>query len=210
LACGFASLSALLFVLWKLGLLVWDGQVLHGPEIWTYAFGWGLVFLLDAFFEESLLRGYLQFTLTRGIGFWWGAALLSLFFGVAHGSNPGETPVGFFSVAAFAFLFFLRLWYEGSLWWAVGCHAGLHLAQSCFYGTSHSGITMQGHLFAEHPTGSRLLSGGSTAPEGSLFIFPLLATMSLLIILWWSRKGPSPLQSKASHAEPHTSRLRPS
>jgi len=63
-----------------------DGELLHGSDILKYALGWGLVFLMVAFFEESTLRGYLQFTLTRGIGFWWGALLLSLLFGFSHGT----------------------------------------------------------------------------------------------------------------------------
>ena len=51
------------------------------------------MFLMVAVFEESTLRGYLQFTLTRGMGFWWGALLLSLLFGFPT-AQTGETPVG--------------------------------------------------------------------------------------------------------------------
>ena len=99
LVLGFVALSGFLLVLWKARLLVFDGQLLHGSAILKYALGWGLVFLLTAIFEESTLRGYLQFTLTRGIGFWWGALLLSLLFGFSHGTNPGETHVGLLSAA---------------------------------------------------------------------------------------------------------------
>ncbi len=81
LAWGFIALSVFVLTLWKAHLLAFDGELLHGGDILKYALGWGLVFLMVAFFEESTLRGYLQFTLTRGIGFWWGALLLSLLFG---------------------------------------------------------------------------------------------------------------------------------
>jgi uncharacterized protein len=194
LVWGFVALSVLVFVLWKAGLLAFDGVQLHGPAIWKYAVGWGVLFLVVGVFEESTLRGYLQFTLTRGIGFWWGALLLSGLFGFSHGTNPGETPVGLFAAAAVGLVFCLSLWYTGSLWWAVGCHASWDWAESYFYGTSDSGLVSQGHLFGEHPTGPRLWSGGTTGPEGSLLVLALLAVMALLMWLWWGRRVESPFR----------------
>jgi membrane protease YdiL (CAAX protease family) len=44
--------------------------------------------------EEALFRGYLQATLTRGIGFWPAAVVLSLLFGAGHLANAGETVSG--------------------------------------------------------------------------------------------------------------------
>jgi membrane protease YdiL (CAAX protease family) len=194
LVWGFVALSALVLVLWKAHLLTFDGELLHGGAILKYAFGWGLMFLVVAFFEESTLRGYLQFTLTRGIGFWWGALLLSLLFGISHGTNRGETPVGLFTAAAVGLVFCLSLWYTGSLWWAVGCHASWDWAESYFYGTSDSGLVVRGHLFGEHPIGPQLWSGGTTGPEGSLLALGLLVVMSLLMWLWWGRRVESPFR----------------
>jgi uncharacterized protein len=192
LVWGFFGLSALVGVLWLAGWLAFDGRLLYGSAIWKYGFEWGVLFLLVGFFEESTLRGYLQFTLSRGIGFWWGALLLSFLFGFSHGTNPGETPVGLFAAGAVGLVFCLSLWYTGSLWWAVGCHASWDWAESFFYGTSDSGLTMQGHLLSEHPTGPRLWSGGTTGPEGSLLVLGLLAIMALLMWVWWGRRVQSP------------------
>jgi uncharacterized protein len=194
LVWGFVALSALVLVLWKAGLLAFDGVQLRGADIWKYALGWGVLFLVVAVFEESTLRGYLQFTLTRGIGFCWGALLLSFLFGFSHGTNPGETPVGLFGAAAVGLVFCLSLWYTGSLWWALGCHASWDWAESYFYGTSDSGLMAQGHLFGEHPTGPLLWSGGTTGPEGSLLVLVLLAIMALLMWLWWGRRVESPFR----------------
>jgi uncharacterized protein len=192
LVLGFVALSGFLFVLWKAGLFASDGQLLHGSAVLKYALAWGLMFLLTAVFEESTLRGYLQFTLTRGIGFWWGALLLSLLFGFAHGTNPGETHVGLLSAAGIGLVTCLSLWYTGSLWWAVGFHAGWDWGQSYFYGTLDSGLAVQGHLLGAHPIGPRLWSGGATGPEGSLLILPLIAIFALLTWLWWGRRVQSP------------------
>jgi membrane protease YdiL (CAAX protease family) len=201
LVWGFVALSTLVLVLWKSGLLAFDGVQLHGAAIWEYALGWGVLFVVVAVFEESTLRGYLQFTLTRGIGFWWGALLLSGLFGFSHGTNPGETTVGLFGAAAVGLVFCLSLWYTGSLWWALGCHASWDWAESYFYGTSDSGLISQGHLFGEHPTGPRLWSGGTTGPEGSLLVLALLAVMALLMWLWWGRRVQSPFSGSGWRPE---------
>jgi hypothetical protein len=195
LAWGFIALSVFVLTLWKAHLLAFDGELLHGGDILKYAVGWGFLFLVVAFFEESTLRGYLQFTLTRGIGFWWGALLLSLVFGFGHGTNPGETPVGLFAAAAVGLVFCLSLWYTGSLWWAVGFHASWDWAESYFYGTSDSGLVVRGHLLGEHPIGPRLWSGGATGPEGSLLALALLAVIAGLMWLWWGRRVESPFRN---------------
>jgi uncharacterized protein len=192
LVWGFVAVSALMFTLWKAGLLGFDGLMLHGGLVWTYAVEWGLVFVLGGIFEESQVRGYLQFTLARGIGFWWGALLLSFLFGFSHGSNPGESPVGLFAAGAIGLMFCLSLWYTGSLYWAIGFHAAWNWGQSYFYGTSNSGGMVQGHLIGEHPMGKVLWSGGATGPEGSLFVVPLILLIALAMWLWWGRRVVSP------------------
>jgi hypothetical protein len=192
LVWGFIAISVFILVLWKAGLLSFDGRFLHGASLLKYAALWGLVFLLAAIFEESTLRGYVQFTMTRGIGFWWGAILFSFLFGFAHGINPGETPVGLFSAGAAGLIWCLSLWYTGSLWWAVGFHAAWDWGESYFYGTSDSGIVAQGHLLGEHPTGKLLWSGGITGPEGSLLIIPFILLIALCMWLWWGRRTRSP------------------
>jgi membrane protease YdiL (CAAX protease family) len=193
LVCGFAAISALVGLLWGLHLLVLQGPVLHGGAALRYGLVWGLGFLTVALTEELLLRGYLLFTLTRGIGFWWSALLLSVAFGAIHGNNGGETPVGLFAAGAVGLLFCLSIWYTGSLWWAIGFHAAWDWGESFFWGTSDSGLVVRGHLMNEQPVGGRLVSGGSTGPEGSLYIFAVLLLTSLGIWLYWRSKGPPAL-----------------
>ncbi|MBT9330060.1 CPBP family intramembrane glutamic endopeptidase [Paracidobacterium acidisoli] len=189
---GFAAISALVGTLWKLGWLRFDGQLLHGAAAWRYGAEWGVLFLMVGIFEESVLRGYLQFTIGRGLGFWWSALGLSFLFGFLHGHNPGESPVGLFAAGAVGLMFCLSLWYTGSLWWAVGFHAAWDWGESFFYGTSDSGVAVQGHLLSEHPMGGLLWSGGATGPEGSVLVFVLLAAAMLAMYAWWGRRTVSP------------------
>lgn len=64
---GVAFLSLLVLILWKAGLLLVDGRGLFGSDVLRYGAAWLGAFLLIAFFEEFLFRGYIQYTLTRGL-----------------------------------------------------------------------------------------------------------------------------------------------
>lgn len=188
-ACGLLGLSCLVAILWKEHLVVFSGVSLTGSAVWEYALAWGCIALLVGVFEESLLRGYLQYTLARGIGFWWAALFLSVAFALWHLSNGGESPLGLVVVGIGGLVFCLSLWYTKSLWWAIGFHAGWDWGQSYLYGTPDSGLVTKGHLLASHPAGNPLWSGGATGPEGSLLILPVLMAMALGMWFWWSTNG---------------------
>lgn len=185
LGWGFVALSILVGILWKSALLVFDGLMLSGFAAWKWAVAWGLGFLVVGLLEESATRGYLQFTLTRGIGFWWAAVVLSLLFGAAHLSNSGESHWGVAVAALGGLVFCLSLWYTKSLWWAIGFHTGWDWGQSYFYGTPDSGLKIQNHLLLSHPLGNPVWSGGTVGPEGSLLILPMLVLAALAMWLWW-------------------------
>lgn len=186
---GVAALSALVLGLKMSGLLIFDGQMLHGRGAWSYGLQWGLAFLLTGLFEESLLRGYLQSTLSRGVGFWWAALALSLGFGALHFPNRGESPIGILSVVGIGMVFCLSLWLTKSLYWAVGLHSGWDWAQSYLYGVSNSGQVSGGHLFATHPSGGLIWSGGQTGPEGSIYVIPVMAIIALGVWFAWSQSA---------------------
>lgn len=194
---GFIAISVVVLLLRRLGYLSLDGEALNGMTALRYGLTWTAMFLGVGFCEEAMIRGYAQFTLTRGIGFWWGAFLLCLPFALMHRTNPGESPVGLVGVAAASLIFALSLWYTGSLWWAVGFHAAWDWGQSFFFGTADSGLIAQGHLFREHPLGPALLSGGTTGPEGSVIVLPLLAVIAILMALWWGKRGERPFKGMA-------------
>jgi membrane protease YdiL (CAAX protease family) len=182
---GFLCLSLLVGVLWKAGLLVFDGVTLRGVAAWKNALGWAVLFFVVGLFEESLFRGYLQCTLARGIGFWWAAVVLSVAFALEHVSNNGESILGVVEVFAGGLVFCLSLWCTKSLLWAVGFHAGWDWGQSYFYGTPDSGLVVQNHLLASHPSGNALWSGGTTGPEGSWLVVPWLIMVWIGMWLWW-------------------------
>lgn len=194
---GVAAISLLVLALWQGGwVTIIRSPELHGFSTPAFGSGWALMFLLVAFFEESSLRGYLQFTLTRGIGFGWSALLLSGLFGASHINNSGESLIGLCSAAGIGLVFCMSLWYTGSLWWAVGFHMAWDWGESFLYGTADSGLVVQGSLMRSTPKGAALWSGGSAGPEGSLLILPTVGLVALLVWLVWRRQG-SPFGASA-------------
>lgn len=202
LLLDFISTSGLAGLLWALHLLVLKPAGLSAPAAVHYGLLWGLGFLGTAIFEEMLLRGYLLWTLARGVGFWWGAALVSLGFALIHGNNPGETPVGLVSAAAAGLVFCLSIWYTGSLWWAIGFHAAWDWGESFFWGVSDSGQGVEGHFLDAHAAGPQWWSGGATGPEGSLLVFLVLVLVSLGITVWWHGQPQFRTRKLPRNAEP--------
>ena len=72
------------------------------------------------------------------------------------------------------------LW-TGSLWWAIGYHAAWDWAESYFYGVPDSGTVMPGHLLMTSAHGPQWLSGGAAGPEGSVFVFPIIVLLALVV-----------------------------
>jgi membrane protease YdiL (CAAX protease family) len=174
---GFLAISASLLAIFALHGFHLTGLAIHGKTILTATAGWTAAFVVVGLGEEFAFRGYLQFTLTTGMGFWPAAILLSALFGLAHAPNPGESKFGLFSVVCFGLLFCLFLRRTGNLWWAVGFHAGWDWGQTFFYGVTDSGLAPYHNLFSSSFSGPAWLTGGSVGPEASIF-----APLTLLVV----------------------------
>jgi hypothetical protein len=209
---GLLAMSCLVAVLDAMHLLVFEGRALYGIAILWWGLRWLLAFSLVAFSEEYCYRGYLQYTLTRGLwglaeklsptnvratAFWLAAAMLSGLFTLAHLGNQNETFLGLTQVFLAGMTLAYGLWRTGSLWWSIGMHMTWDWTQSFLFGVADSGNVSVGRLFVTHPVGNPVLSGGSDGPEGSLLgMFTLLALC--LVVRFTTRAGVQPaLESTA-------------
>ena len=177
-AWGFGAVTLLILAMHGVGVLDLGNLSLHGPRILKFAAFWGLYFLIVGFAEEFYLRGYTQFTLTEGVGFWPAALLLSIAFAILHRDNPGETLAGLVGAGLIGLFFCLTLRRTGTLWFAVGFHAAWDWGESYFYSVPDSGTVAPGHLLKTSLHGPVWLTGGSAGPEGSALLF-------VLIVLIW-------------------------
>lgn len=177
---GFGAISLLIVALYGLHSFSIGHLVLHGPRLVKFASFWAVMFLLVGLFEEFLLRGYTQFTLTRGVGFWPAALTLSCAFGLIHLRNGGEQWPGVLAAACIGLFFCLTLRRTGNLWFAVGFHAAWDWGETFFYSVPDSGMVSPGHLFSSSIRGPDWLSGGSVGPEGSILCFVVIGLVWVL------------------------------
>jgi len=175
LAWGVVALSVLMLLMRGVGVFSFGHLALHGARAVKFAAFWGGYFLLVGFFEEFTFRGYTQFTVARGMGFWPAALVLSFVFGAVHLQNPGEAWVGALAAGLIGLFFCFTLRRTGSLWFAVGMHASWDWGESYLYSVPDSGGMVTGHLLNPSFHGSRWLTGGAVGPEGSVLVFVVIA-----------------------------------
>jgi CAAX protease family protein len=183
LLIGVLATSGTVLAIFALHGVRFTSAAIHGTAILTAGASWGLAFLLAGFAEEFLFRGYAQFTLTTGMGFWPSAFLLSGLFGLSHASNGGEAVLGDLSVVSFGLLLCLFLRRTGNLWCAVGFHLGYDWGQTFLYGVPNSGLLPSQSLLNASLSGPRWLTGGTVGPEASIFCPIVLAIVAVVFSL---------------------------
>ena len=181
LVTGFLALSLLVGLIaarhgYSAGVLA-----VNSHDAAKYGLLYAIAFLLVGFFEEFTFRGYVQYTLASGIGFWPAAIILAIVFGASHLSNPGEAKFGALMAAGFGLVAVFSLWRTGSLWFAIAMHSAWDWGETFFYSVPNSGLVARGHLLNSTFHGPNWLTGGSVGPEGSIFIFPVLVFWALAI-----------------------------
>jgi membrane protease YdiL (CAAX protease family) len=175
---SFVSLTTLLVVLWLTRAYSLGTLQLHGTEIPKNGLLWAAAMTLAPIFEEFFYRGYLQFTLTSGIGFWPAAFITSALMGAAHTLNPGWRLVGVVATGAYGLVACLLLRRTGSLWMPIGLHAGWNWSEMYFYGVPSGGFAGHGHLFQGDLHGPTWLTGMPYGVEASWLNVALL-------LIWW-------------------------
>ncbi len=123
LAAGFLALSALVGGLAAGGWLHFGPTALSGVAVFRFGLLWGCVFLMTGCFEEGVFRCYLQFTLTRGINFWWAFGTIAAICGVLAVFVRGSASTGVYAAALLGFFPCLALHQKsaagGAFWQAA-------------------------------------------------------------------------------------------
>jgi hypothetical protein len=180
---GLTEISVLIGLIAVLGGFTFGTFALRGTAILSWGLFHLVLFLFVGLYEEFLFRGYAQFTLGSGIGFWPAAILLSAVFGYLHQGNPGENGVGITSVLLIGLLFAFTLRRTGNLWYAVGLHAGFDWGETYLFSVPNSGALEPGHLSNAVLHGPAWLTGGTVGPEGSVFCFVTMG-LQFLLVMW--------------------------
>jgi CAAX protease family protein len=178
---GLGEVSLLVGLIAEFGGYSFGKLAVHGGGLLGWGVLWAVAFVFVGLSEEFLFRGYAQYTLGRGIGFWPAAIALSLVFGAVHLRNPGEGIAGAANVAVTGLVFAFALRRTGNLWLAVGWHASFDFGETFLFSVPNSGIVLEHHLSSAVLHGGTWLTGGTVGPEGSVFGFLTMGIGALAI-----------------------------
>jgi len=195
---GLVEIWALMGLIRAFGGYSFGDFSLQGQQIIRWGAFHLLLFFFVGLFEEFLFRGYTQFTLSDGIGFWPAAILLSVGFGAVHLGNTGEGLIGAASVAVVGLFFCFTLRRTGNLWYAVGLHASFDWGETFLFSVPNSGAVLQGHLSNSVLHGATWLTGGTVGPEGSVFCFVTMGLQFLAVALLFPAKKKDKAQVNGS------------
>ncbi len=188
---GFLALTVLIGLIAARRGYSAGGLAVSSHDAVKYGLLYAIAFLLVGTFEEFTFRGYVQYTLGSGIGFWAAAIILAILFGASHLSNPGEAKLGALMAGTFALVAVFSLRRTGSLWFAIAMHSAWDWGETFFYSVPDSGLLARGHLLNSSFHGPNWLTGGSVGPEGSLLVFPVLVLWALAIYFMFPVRRPA-------------------
>jgi membrane protease YdiL (CAAX protease family) len=181
-AIGFAGVSLLILLIFLAGGYSPGTLALHGEALLRATLLRVLASLAIGFTEEILFRGYPQFILAQGIGFWPAAFLFSFLFGALHYfTKPFERWPDWGSTGLLALLICLTLRRTGDLRFAIGFHAAFDFAAMFVYSGPNGGRVSADRLLTATFHGNDWLAGGKLGPEASLLMFPVIAAMFLAV-----------------------------
>ncbi|MBE0367756.1 CPBP family intramembrane glutamic endopeptidase [Pseudoalteromonas aurantia] len=149
------------------------------------------LFLLGAFFEELLHRGFIFQRLIEGIGPIGAQLLIASLFAFGHAGNPGME--GTTEIFATLNLFLLSLIFgfayikTHSLALPIGLHLGWNWAQGNILGFGVSGHNTAGWLKPTFHGVDEWITGGNFGPEASIFSIAV-CILSLIGLYHWKSK----------------------
>jgi membrane protease YdiL (CAAX protease family) len=147
-----------------------------------------IIFVLVAWNEELLSRGYHLQTIASGTSLFWGVMISSAVFGLLHLGNPGAnwtSTLGIFLAGIFFAFGYLR---TRQLWLPMGMHLGWNFFEGVGFGFPVSGLDIY-PLTRIQVHGPELWTGGAFGPEAGLIILPALLLGVLLIHLFTTKRG---------------------
>jgi hypothetical protein len=178
-----------------------DAQLKASPgTAWThvlYGGKWLLGEVVGAAGEELLYRGLILVAVSRIAGTKAAIFVSAFAFTLGHVLNPGASLIWMIRLFAAGLLLCYSVLRTGSLWWAIGYHAGWNWMSAPFFGAAGSGYIDEGHIFSFGPAGPNWVTGGAVGPEGSVFAFlAVLLGAFLLLVTTPSAQWPGSQGSK--------------
>ena len=185
LLAGLIMAGAVATGMYFLGGMQVHGVANSGTDLLLAALAWALANICVGLAEEMWFRGYLLQTLSKSIGFWNAAIVISLVFTAEHYFfKSGENIWDVITLMSLSLLLCYSVRKSGTLWFAVGFHCAFDYMQLFVIGTPNGARVPQGRLLESSFEGPAWLTGGVLGTEASFLMYPAIA---LLWVYVWRR-----------------------
>lgn len=172
-------------------LVVWfgGGKVASWqPRITALTLTWLFAFILVAYAEELLNRGFIMAVLRRCRNHIFVLIFLpSVIFGAIHLGNPSVTLLSVFNIIIVGILFSYMFIKSGNIWMCIGYHFTWNVFQGIIYGMPVSGLSIPG-IITTHFTRDNILNGGGFGIEGGI-LTTLVTLLSFLFVRYYYRNS---------------------
>jgi len=139
-----------------------------------------LLFLLVAFGEELVIRGYVLNNLTDSMPPVTALMISSVPFALGHAPNPNASVTGVANIFFAGLVLGVYCMHRRNLWFPIGMHLAWNFCEGIVYGSPVSGVKMDS-LIVIKLTGNNLLTGGQFGFEASIVapVVMLIATYAI-------------------------------
>ena len=142
-----------------------------------------LLFILVAFVEEVVIRGYVLINLMEDMNRWLALFISAVLFTLMHLGNEGITLMADLNIFIAGILLGVNYIYTKNLWFAIFFHFAWNFFQGSIIGYHVSGMTIDTGIMEIITNGPNEITGGLFGFEGSAFaaILQLIAIVALAI-----------------------------
>jgi membrane protease YdiL (CAAX protease family) len=186
LLLGFGLFTTCVLIAMALGFFRIEG--IAGWQNLVTGVTWGTV--TTPFTEELVFRGVIFRILEGVFGGWIALVLSSVWFGLVHSGNPGETFVGVVAIAiVFGPMLAAPYILTRRLWMCIGLHLAWNYTMGKIFSGAVSGNTVSSGLFKTTFQGPELLTGGNAGMEGSLIAILVGIAFTVVVLILAVRRG---------------------
>ncbi|MBU9728378.1 CPBP family intramembrane glutamic endopeptidase [Diplocloster modestus] len=157
------------------------------PRITGPGVMWIIVFVLVAFGEEILNRGFIMGALRRTRNIYFIVLVPSVIFGLLHLMNPNVTFLSVLNIILVGILFSYMYIKSGNIWMCIGYHFTWNTFQGVIYGMPVSGLNIPGFITTEF-THDNILNGGGFGVEGGI-LTTIVILLGFLFVRYYYRNS---------------------
>jgi len=147
-----------------------------------------LLFILVAFVEEVLVRGYVLSNLMESMNRWIALFISAFLFTLMHLTNPDITLMAELNIFVAGILLGVNYIYTKNLWFAIFFHFTWNFFQGTVMGYHVSGMSIDTGFLQIFTNGPDEITGGAFGFEGSAFALILQAIAIIGLAIYYENK----------------------